>query len=315
MNRHLLTVSWMGAVAFAAFGGLAHAAAKDTAPAPVAIEPERIDLELDAAEVRQGGIVRAVARDPRGIATIEARFGDRAVRFVPGDDGARLALVGVDLDAAVGPHVLRAKGTLTDGTPFSGSRAVDVRESDYPVQQLTVDSKYQEFDKATLARIQRENARLGKIWRTASPEIFWRAPFVLPIAGQWGGGFGARRVFNGVPKRPHSGVDVPVPAGTPFGAANRGRVVLAEDLYFSGNSVIIDHGGSLFTMYFHLSKFACEVGDVVDKGAVIGYVGATGRVTGPHLHWGVKLNQARVDPRILVRTTGGADTAITAQGH
>lgn len=290
------------------------AARPAASPTEPSVAEPRVDVEIEPTQVRQGGIVQATVRHPQGIAAVEADFGAFPIWFAPDGAGGHGALVGVDLDAPVGPHILQVRGTLADGRPFAVARALDVRPSDYPVERLTVDRKYEEFDEATLARIRRENARLAEIWTASERKTLWVEPFVLPIAGQWGGGFGARRIFNGVPKRPHSGVDVAAPTGTPFVAANRGRVVLAEDLYFSGNSVILDHGGSLFTMYFHLSDFACKVGDLVERGAVIGYVGATGRVTGAHLHWGVKLNQARVDPQILVRTTAEPTLAATAEG-
>src|SRR5262249_34494202 len=112
--------------------------------------------------------------------------------------------------------------------------------------------------------------------------------------------FGRRRILNGQPGSPHTGVDFPAVAGTPVRAAQRGRVVLAQELYFAGNTVVVDHGLGLYTFYGHLSSVTVKVDDVVELGAVLGEVGATGRVTGPHLHWGVTLNRARVNPLNLV---------------
>jgi murein DD-endopeptidase MepM/ murein hydrolase activator NlpD len=115
-----------------------------------------------------------------------------------------------------------------------------------------------------------------------------------------GGNFGKRRVLNGQPGSPHSGVDFPAPTGTPVHAAQRGRVVLAEPLYFSGNTVIVDHGLSVYTLYGHFSQIDVKPGDLVETSAVLGKVGATGRVTGPHLHWGLTVNHARVNAMAIV---------------
>jgi len=290
----------------------AHATGVDAAlsDAPKAVEevdvsPAAVRLGVSPREAPKGTIALAALEHPAGFATVKAKIGSYPVGFVPARDGRWEALVGVDLDWKPGPMVLSVDGTLATGEKFLTSVIVDVVDRAYPEQRLNVDRKYQEFSTETLARIRAENKRLGKIWRTTSSDALWTAPFENPIDGKWGGGFGARRIFNGVPKRPHSGVDVAAVEGTPFAAANTGKVVMAEDLYFSGNTVIIDHGAGLYTMYFHLSEFAVAEGDQVERGQVIGKVGKTGRVTGPHLHWGVKLNRARVDPHVLVHVTGG----------
>ena len=120
--------------------------------------------------------------------------------------------------------------------------------------------------------------------------------FVAPVAEQATSSFGARSVFNGQARTPHSGADFPSPAGTPIHAPNSGRVVLAHELYFTGNTIVIDHGLGLFSLLAYLSSFAVHEGDQVEAGQIVGAVGATGRVTGPHLHWAVRANDARVDP-------------------
>ncbi len=123
----------------------------------------------------------------------------------------------------------------------------------------------------------------------------------MPVRGAKDGrNFGHRRVFNGQPRAPHSGADLRATTGTPIYAANRGRVVLAKDLFFSGNAVFIDHGYGLFTTYLHLSQIDVAVGEMVEQGQQLGLAGATGRVTGAHLHWGVRLVDARVDPFSLI---------------
>jgi murein DD-endopeptidase MepM/ murein hydrolase activator NlpD len=132
----------------------------------------------------------------------------------------------------------------------------------------------------------------------------------MPLVGEFkGSNFGKRRVLNGHPGSPHSGVDFPAPTGTPVHAAQKGRVVLAEELYFSGNTVIVDHGLGIYTFYCHFSEIDAKVGDEVIAGTVIGKVGATGRVTGPHLHWGLQVQHTRVNALELLRVLGTGQPA------
>jgi len=129
----------------------------------------------------------------------------------------------------------------------------------------------------------------------------WRGNFQFPLAGiTQGTNFGKRRVLNGQARPPHTGADFPAVTGTPVHATQSGRVALAEELFFSGNTVILDHGLGVYSLYGHLSAIGVESGESVKAGEIIGKVGATGRVTGPHLHWGVTVNKARVNPAQLV---------------
>jgi murein DD-endopeptidase MepM/ murein hydrolase activator NlpD len=121
-----------------------------------------------------------------------------------------------------------------------------------------------------------------------------------PIPGGVGSNFGKKRVFNGESRNPHNGADLRATTGTPIRSTNRGRVVLAKDLFFTGNTVIVDHGLGIYTLYAHLSRIQVEKDSIVDRGQVVGLAGATGRVTGPHLHWGARVQTARVDPFSLV---------------
>jgi murein DD-endopeptidase MepM/ murein hydrolase activator NlpD len=122
----------------------------------------------------------------------------------------------------------------------------------------------------------------------------------MPAEGPAGSPFGLRRFFNGEPRSPHAGIDIKAPKGAPVVASNRGRVALTDELFFTGKTVVLDHGLGLFTLYVHLSEIEAKAGTMVDRGARIGKVGATGRVTGPHLHWGMRLGGQRVDPLALL---------------
>lgn len=199
--------------------------------------------------------------------------------------------------------LLQERGPLTLYRTRRGSSEqyiVTVAGYPYPVQHLNVAPEMTNPPPEQLERIGRESERSKAAWRTGTSRAFelpLRPPLEpLPEARS----FGSRRVFNGEPRDPHSGVDLSAPKGTPVMAAEGGRVVIAANHYFSGNSVFIDHGDDLVTVYFHLDRIDVREGDVVDRGQVIGTVGSTGRVTGPHLHFGARWHGARIDPTPLL---------------
>ena len=213
-----------------------------------------------------------------------------------------LAIVGVDLDSSPGDHAVNVTFRYADGRTRVAREPITVRHEQYPTTELTVEERYVELNPEDQARAEREGAETSAIYDTFTPERYWSEAFVVPVEGAADGrNFGHRRVFNGQPRSPHSGADLRARTGTPIHAANRGRVVLAKGLFYSGNAVFIDHGYGLFTTYLHLSAIDVRVGDIVERGQRLGLAGATGRVTGPHLHWGVRIVDARVDPFSLVR--------------
>jgi murein DD-endopeptidase MepM/ murein hydrolase activator NlpD len=152
-----------------------------------------------------------------------------------------------------------------------------------------------------LERIAEEREKVKRVWDSAESERQFARAFRLPVAARANASFGVRRVFNGQPRSSHDGVDLPGPEGEPVVAPAAAVVALADELYFSGGTVILDHGSGLFTTYFHLSRIDVEAGEAVGPGQRIGSVGATGRATGPHLHWGARLHRARVNPLDLLQ--------------
>jgi murein DD-endopeptidase MepM/ murein hydrolase activator NlpD len=238
-----------------------------------------------------------------GLTGISVRWSGHAVPFVQ-VDGRWIAMVGVDLDSRPGDHAVDVTFTYSDGRTRAHREPIEVVEEQYPTTELTVEERYVELSPEDQARADREGAETRAIYDTFTPERFWTQAFQVPVEGAADGrNFGHRRVFNGQPRAPHSGADLRARTGTPIHAANRGRVVLAKDLFYSGNAVFIDHGYGLFTTYLHLSKIDVAVGDIVERGQQLGLAGATGRVTGPHLHWGVRIVDARVDPFSLIRSS------------
>jgi murein DD-endopeptidase MepM/ murein hydrolase activator NlpD len=155
-----------------------------------------------------------------------------------------------------------------------------------------------------LARIEEEGREIARLWAQSDDERLWTTAFVRPVPQAANSAFGTRSVLNGEARSPHSGADFASPAGTPIQAPGAGRVVLARPLYYTGNTVMIDHGLGLVSLFAHLSAIEVQSGELVAAGAVVGQVGATGRVTGPHLHWAVRAAGARIDPLSLLAVLG-----------
>ena len=222
-------------------------------------------------------------------------------------------LVAIDLDQP--PAKYTAIVTATGARTEASSYPLTVVAKRFPTRVLTVDPDFVTPPAESEARIVSEAAELERLWTQVSDTRLWTEPFVAPVRAASNSAFGSRSVFNGVARNPHSGADFPSPTGTPVSTPNAGRVVLARDLYFSGNTVIIDHGLGLFSLLAHLSTIEVRTGDVLGSRARVGRVGATGRVTGPHLHWAVRLHQARVDPISLLRLLGPQTVSATGRGR
>jgi murein DD-endopeptidase MepM/ murein hydrolase activator NlpD len=159
-----------------------------------------------------------------------------------------------------------------------------------------------DLDPQTLERVQEEATRIGTLLKGYRDERFWKGRFISPVEGEVTSPFGMRRILNGQERSPHTGVDLGVPEGTAVVACN--HVVLVDELFFSGKTIVLDHGWGIYSMYSHLSRPMIKSGDRVKKGEVIALSGSTGRVTGPHLDWRIRLNGARVDPLSILQLAG-----------
>ena len=216
--------------------------------------------------------------------------------LVTGDAQGWKALVGIPLAAKPGFEAIVVR------RPGRGSQTLsyEIGPAHYAVQRLTVPPSQVDLSKQDLARYERERAHLAKVAATFSATPPATLSMRAPVDGVRSDSFGKRRMFNDQPRAPHSGMDIAAPAGTPVVAAADGRVIDAGAYFFNGNTVWIDHGSGLITMVCHLTSIAVKPGDAVKAGDVVGTVGATGRATGPHLHWSVSLNRAMVDPALFL---------------
>jgi murein DD-endopeptidase MepM/ murein hydrolase activator NlpD len=307
--RFLLVIVWMLASPWPA-ASQSKAPRRKTADAPWSKQAcaPGVEMRIGSKEPRQGSLQVVEVRSARRLAEISGKWDGNAVEFWEVGGGAekeldvRRALLGIDLELATGPHEFAASIKTAGGEEISCTATLAVSAGQFAVEKLTVAPQFVEPNPEQLARADAERKHLREIFATLTAEKLWSGRFRIPITGATNGGnFGRRRVLNGEPSSPHTGVDFPAPAGTPIHAAQAGRVVLAEPLYFSGNTVILDHGLGVYTLYGHLSAFDVRAGDEVTAGDVIGKVGATGRVTGPHLHWGLTVNRARVNSLDIVR--------------
>jgi murein DD-endopeptidase MepM/ murein hydrolase activator NlpD len=293
------------------------ASAQGRRPAAKAASPRRIDcgqgvsLRLSALATSQGDLLLAELRSANPLSQVKGEWNQREAPFwqEKGPAGARVslqrALIGVDLEKPAGKYPFTVTAETQNAQRVSCAATLAVKTGHFATENLKVEPQFVEPNADQVARADEERKRLRAIFDTVTPERLWNGKFRVPLDGVTAGGnFGRRRVLNGQPGSPHSGVDFPAVAGTPVHAAQNGRVVLAEELYFSGNTVVVDHGLGIYTFYGHFSEIDVKAGDSVEAGTVIGKVGATGRVTGPHLHWGLTVERARVNGLEIVKLLG-----------
>lgn len=279
-------------------------------------QAEGLIVESRARSLAAGEVVLVTVRVPPDfLATdVEGVCGSQEVRLAPVGDGPTwMGLLGFDLDAAATPQVLRLTAHRAVGVALTGRLDVMLQAKSFRTRRLEVAPRYVTPPKTLQARIEREQRVMRDLLSQSAQVAHWRGPWIRPVPGISLSSFGVRSVFNGEARAPHTGTDFRAPAGTPLRAPAAGVVVLADEHYFPGNQIVLDHGLGTFSLFAHLSRFAVKAGDRVSRGDRLGDTGATGRVTGPHLHWAARVNGARVDAESLLEVTASLDEGDAAR--
>jgi len=281
------------ALAFFALACLAGVSRAGQSPSP------ELSFDLRGGPAQPGSIVEITVTTTSDVEDVKATaFGHTATLVREGSARRWRGLLGVDL-AVTEPSSLVIAADLGGVRHVLTASPLTLKARQFPTRRLTVAGRFVDPSREELDRIRREAARLETIFDTVTvPDRL--DTFAQPLPGAPGSNFGSRSIFNGEARAPHAGADFRGATGTPIAAPAAGRVVLAEDLFFTGQTVVIDHGVGLYSLLAHLSRIDVTPGQAVARGDVVGLLGATGRVTGPHLHWTVRLNGARVDPLRLV---------------
>lgn len=252
---------------------------------------------------KQGQIVVVTVPSEDPMAEVEGTFLNRRIPFFPdprpGASPGYVGLLGIDLQDEPGTHELAVVLKHGESSRRLSFNVLVVKEK-FHVEHLTLPKDKVDLNDKALARWKAEQAQVKSALAADSRLRLWRDGFIEPVNGKKTGIFGSLRIMNGKPRNPHNGEDIGAPTGTPVVASNDGVVRLTVDHFFSGKGIFLDHGLGLYSMYFHLSEVLVKAGDLVKAGQLIGKVGSTGRVTGPHLHWGAKINGARVNPYALL---------------
>ena len=279
----------------------AAAPARTAAITTISTPPSRVDLaiEVRSRAVRPGEVLEVTITSPVALTAITATLGDRSFPLWPVTPTSWRGLVGLDADQAPGPVALVAGGTRASGPPLSHTLSLTVIPATFRERRLTVAPEFVEPPESERPRIEREAKQLHAIYDHASPDHV-PGRFVAPVPHRRSSPFGSRSIFNGQPRERHSGLDFASPRDAAIHAPAAGTVVLVASLYFTGNTVVIDHGQGLYSILAHMTEASVREGQAVAPGDVVGRVGATGRATAPHLHWSVRLGGARVDPASLL---------------
>ena len=271
-----------------------------SAAAPQAAAGLTVSMRPAPDPLAPGGVGIVVVEAPPTVVSLTGRAVGAAIHFWPVAPGRWHGLIGIGLETALGDYDVAVHGATASGEPFDGRTRVAVVARRFETRRLRVNQRFVTPPSAETARIQREAALLARVFGAVTPERLWFGPFGAPVPGPATSSFGRLSVLNGRPNGRHQGADFRAVIGTPILAPNGGRVAVAEDLYFAGNTVIIDHGLGLYSLFAHLSSSAVGAGAMVAPGDRIGASGATGRVTGPHLHWAVRVGATSIDPMSLI---------------
>jgi hypothetical protein len=258
------------------------------------------DIGLHPSEIGQGEVALLTIQR-QGEVRPDVTWGGKKITGILDSSKVKWSgFLGADLTTVPGEYTL----TIRCGDEVL-TRQIQVCTMNHGIRQFTVPKEMEALDAPTLERVREESKKMREIFSVSHGQPFWRGEWIRPVHGRIVSPFGCRTVINDLERSPHSGVDLRAAEGTTIKAANRGRVVLVGDYFFGGLSVVIDHGGGIHSMYFHLSEVSVRAGEMVEKGDLLGLSGSSGRATGPHLHFGIRLNGERVNPLGLIELSEG----------
>jgi len=262
------------------------------------------DVSLSSEEMARGDVILITIKADEGETPRVTWMGKEISLVFNSGNTSWQGFIAADLNQKAGAYKAVVR---MSSSGFEKPINIQVINKDYGVRNLTLPKEKVELDAETLKRVNKETAVVNALWsaRESSPE--WKGIFLMPVDGEVIGDFGKRSMINNMERSPHTGVDLRANAGDPVKAVNNGKAVLVADHFFTGNSLFLDHGGGIISMYFHFDKILVKDGDTVEKGQIIGLAGATGRATGPHLHWGMRVNGARVNPLTLIDLSKGLE--------
>jgi len=275
--------------------------------APMQTRASSIKVIWDPARVRRGSVVMVKVQSPVRLMAAEAATGQDRFPLIEVEDGTYAAMVGIDVklkdpSLPVDFALFPAKG----GPPYRIRADLKIKDrvsGAKPVQKLSLPSGMVDLSQKRVRQVREDTRTLGDVLATRSRERYWKEGFLLPVQGRITTRFGTGRVLNGKPRSSHSGVDISGKKGKSVKGSNDGRVLLADDFYLSGKTVVVDHGWGVSTIYAHLDRIDVREGQDVKRGQVLGTVGSTGRSTGPHLHFGAFIRGSKVDPLKLIEIT------------
>ena len=249
---------------------------------------------IDDDSLKQGGATLFNIDNELPKHPLTATFSGGEVFVIKGENNNTWGIIATDLETKPGSYELRFKRGRREVI-----KAIEIVGGEYGSENIKLPTGMVKLGTSNTKRVTKEQAALNELWTKSSMEPLWKGPFIMPVKGRVSAEFGLSRIMNNTARPPHSGMDIAAPRGRPVLAANSGIVAFVGEFFFNGKFVVIDHGAGIFTIYAHLSKIRTISGETVEKGAVIGNVGSTGRSTGPHLHFGVKIGRVRVSPAEL----------------
>jgi murein DD-endopeptidase MepM/ murein hydrolase activator NlpD len=255
-------------------------------------------LTVTPATIRQGGAAVVGVRTATRLTRVRVRFAGRSWPLYPAENGWQ-TIVGTDPTSRPGSHQVRVEATGPTGVILTARRPLTVTPGKFARRRITFDPRVAAV--LTPEAAERERRAVQRALRVLHTTALWRGPLAIPVQSRVSSPYGVLSIYGGVVRGFHGGTDFAAPAGAPVRASAPGIVRLAEELPLSGNAVMVDHGLGVVTSYLHMSSIAVDVGQRVAAGSVVGQVGSTGLATGPHLHWGLRVNGVRVDPMLWIR--------------